>query len=143
MIKGIYGVNIAVKDLDEATRKYEAFFGVEAKKVGSDFFAFPGLVGSQIKVNDFHINLIASLEEGTSVANFLERRGEGVFLLSVEVDDIERDVETLRSAGATVLMENNATGTFGAVNFVHPKSMAGVQVEIYEPSNAMSAIAGE
>ena len=140
MITGIYGVNIAVKDLDEATRKYESFFGVKARKVAADFFAFAGLIGSQIVVNGFHINLIASVQPGTPVATFLERRGEGVFLLSVEVNDIERDVAEIREKSATVILDANANGKFGAVNFVHPKSMAGVQIEIYQPSRAMSEL---
>lgn len=136
MITGIYGVNIAVKDLEDATRKYEAFFGTKAFAVGSDGFAFPGLVGSTLRVHGFTINLIASLEPGTSVATFLERRGEGLFLLSVESDDIDEDVEKARQTGAAVLLEESARGDFGAVNFVHPKSMAGVQVEFYQPSEA-------
>lgn len=140
MIKGIYGVNIAVRDLADATQKYEAFLGVKARPVGADFFAFPGLIGSQFEINGFHLNLIASTEPGTSVANFLERRGEGVFLLSMEVDDIERDVAKAREVGATVLLDKNAEGAFGAVNFVHPKSMAGVQVEIFQPSAAANAL---
>lgn len=137
MIKGIYGVNIAVKNLEEATRKYEAFFGMKARPVGANFFAFPGLVGSQFCINGFALNLIASLEPGTSVASFLERRGEGIFLLSVEVDEIDEDAEKARQTGAAVLLAESARGEFGAVNFVHPKSMAGVQVELYQPSEAV------
>ena len=139
MIKGIYGVNIAVRDLSDATQKYETFFGVRGRSLGPDSFAFPGLRGTQIDVAGFRINLIASDEPGTSVASFLEKRGEGLFLLSVEVDDIESDVSRLREMGATILMNENAEGEFGAVNFVHPKSMAGVQVEIYAPSSDYKA----
>lgn len=140
MIKGIYGINIAVKDLDEAVRRYEAFFGIKARPAGSEFFAFPGLIGAQFYINGFHLNLIASLVEGTSVAQFLERRGEGVFLLSVEADDIENDVERMRGVGANFFLEKNARGLFGEVNFVHPKSMNGVQVEVYQPSAAVQAL---
>lgn len=139
MIKGIYGINVAVKNLDEAVRTYEAFFGIKARSFGSEFFAFPGLVGAQLNINGFHLNLIASLVEGTSVAQFLERRGEGVFLLSVETDDIENDVARMRGVGANFFLEKNASGPFGEVNFVHPKSMNGVQVEVYQPSTAVQA----
>ncbi len=140
MIKGIYGINIAVKDLDAAVGRYEAFFGIKAQSFGSEFFAFPGLVGAQFNINGFHLNLIASLAEGTSVAQFLERRGEGVFLLSVEVDDIENDVARMRDIGALFFLEDNASGPFGQVNFAHPKSMNGVQVEVYQPSAAVRAL---
>lgn len=140
MIKGIYGINVAVKNLDEAVRTYEAFFGIKARSFGSEFFAFPGLVGAQFNINGFHLNLIASLVEGTSVAQFLERRGEGVFLLSVETDDIDNDVVRMRSVGANFFLEKNASGPFGEVNFVHPRSMNGVQVEVYQPSTAVQAL---
>ena len=141
MIKGIYGINVAVRNLEEAVRKYEAFFGVKAQSFGSEFFAFPGLVGAQFNINGFHLNLIASLEDGTSVAQFLERRGEGVFLLSVEVDDIDNDVARMRDVGAAFFLEESASGPFGRVNFAHPKSMNGVQVEVYQPSAAVQALA--
>lgn len=140
MIKGIYGVNIAVKNLDEAVRRYEDFFGMKAKNFGSEFFAFPHLVGAQFNINGFHLNLIASLKEGTSVAQFLEKRGEGVFLLSVEVDDIDKDVAQMREIGAAFFLDDNVSGPFGKVNFAHPKSMNGVQVEVYQPSAAVQSL---
>ena len=140
MIKGIYGVNVAVNDLAEATKMYEAFLGIQAKPISSDFFAVPGLVGSHFRINGFHLNLVASTTDGTSVAKFLARRGEGLFLLSVEVDDMDGDVANVRELGATVLLDKNAEGIFGSVNFVHPKSMAGVQIEIYQPSTAMNEL---
>lgn len=138
MIKGIYGVNIAVSDLEAATKKYEAFLGIEGRPVGPEYFAFPGLLGSQFNVNGFCINLITSTQPDTSVATFLERKGEGLFLLSVEVDDIEADVAKAREQGLGVILDKNAKGDFGAVNFIHPKTMAGVQVEVFQPSSGMS-----
>lgn len=140
MIKGVYGINIAVKDLEAATSQYEALLGIKAKSVSSSFFAFPGLIGSQFNINGFHLNLIASLTEDTSVAKFIEKKGEGFFLLSLEVDDIDAEVKRIRELGAAVLLNDNVAGEFGAVNFVHPKSYAGVQVEILEPGEGALAL---
>lgn len=58
MIKGVYSINIAVKDL-AANKKYEAIFGVTSEALGEKNFAFPGLIGSKLNVNGFYINLIA------------------------------------------------------------------------------------
>lgn len=63
-----------------------------------------------------------------------------MFLLSVEVDDIENDVARMRDIGALFFLEDNASGPFGQVNFAHPKSMNGVQVEVYQPSAAVRAL---
>lgn len=134
MITGIYGINIAVKNLEEATARYESVFGVKAERLAERDFAFPGLAGAKLKVNGFYITLITSADENTSVAKFLEKKGEGVFLLSVRVDAMDQDCAALKGQGLQLLLGKPATGAFGAVNFVHPKSMHGVQVEIYQPA---------
>ncbi|NYZ15852.1 hypothetical protein HL658_25205 [Azospirillum sp. RWY-5-1] len=137
MITKIYGVNVAVADLEAATRKYEAFFNVKARPIGEKFFAVPGLDGNEIKVGDFCINLIASKEEGTSIAKFVEKKGEGLFLLSVEVDNYGEDAAEMKGKGVKFLMEEPIDAAMGLVNFVHPKSMAGVQIEVFQPSREM------
>lgn len=134
MITGIYGMNIAVKDLAAATKTYEGLFGVKATPLGEGDFAFPGLVGATLDIKGFHINLIASTQPNTSVAAFLERKGEGVFLLSVAVDAIDQDVPALKAKGMQFVLPETVAGEFGAVNFIHPKSLNGVQVEIYQPA---------
>lgn len=133
MIKRVFGVNIAVRDLVAATERYEKMFGVHATPLAEKDFAFPGLTGAQLIIEGFHINLITSNLESTPIAKFLERKGEGLFLLSVEVDAIDDDVVDLRRKGFELLLSESVSGQFGAVNFVHPKSMNGVQVEIYQP----------
>lgn len=133
MIKGIYGINIAVRDLEKATLNYETAFGVKSQPVSEAGFAFPGLLGSAFNLNGFHLNLIASKDENTSVAKFLDQKGEGVFLLSVEVNEFDSEVEKFREKGFNPLLKPSAKGLFGAVNFLHPKQLNGVQLEIYEP----------
>jgi methylmalonyl-CoA/ethylmalonyl-CoA epimerase len=125
---------VAVKNLDAAVERYEAVFGVKAERLAAEDFAFPGLSGAKLDVNGFYLTLIASSSPDSSVAKFLERKGEGVFLLSVAVDQIDQDTEALKRRGLQFILDKSATGAFGAVNFVHPKSMHGVQVEIYQPA---------
>lgn len=134
MIKGIYGVNIAVKDLDEAVKKYEKVFGVTSEPLGEGDFAFSGLVGAKLNVNGTFITLISSSDENTAVAKFLESKGEGLFLLSIEVDDVASSVEELTGRGLKFIFKETLEGNFGEVNFAHPKSAHGVQIEIYRPN---------
>lgn len=136
MIKGIYGINIAVRDLEQATQNYEKAFGVKSEPVGPTGFAFPGLSGSRFNLNGFCLNLITSQDETTSVGRFLKQKGEGFFLLSVETNEIEADLDVLRGKGFSPLLAASANGAFGAVNFLHPKQLNGVQLEIYQPATA-------
>jgi methylmalonyl-CoA epimerase len=134
MIKGIYGVNIAVRDLEKAVEMYERLFGVKSVPLGEGDFAFSGLVGAKLEINGTFISLVSPTDENTAVAKFLETRGEGVFLLSVEVDNIDADVEKMRNEGLNFVLKDNLGGNYGSVNFAHPKSAHGVQLEIYQPN---------
>lgn len=133
MIKGIYGINIAVKNLKTAVERYEKVFGVKSEHLAENDFAFPGLIGAKINISGTFINLISSVKDDTSVASFIEKNGEGLFLLSVEVDDIENDKKEIEERGLNFLFKDNISGDFGKVNFVHPKLMNGVQLEVYQP----------
>jgi len=134
MIEGIHGLNVAVGNLEVATATYETLFGVKSTPMGPEGFAFPGLLGSSFNINGFHLNLITSTEPGTSVARFLEKNGDGVFLVSVRVNDIEATTEDLREKGIVPMMPCAMAGDFGTVNFVHPKRLNGVQLEIFQPA---------
>lgn len=133
MIKGIYGINIAVERLDEATKKYEEIFSVKSTPLGATDFAFPGLIGVKLDVGGVIINLISYTDENSSVAKFIRNRGEGLFLLSIEVDDVASSVEQLKDKGLEFVLKEPMRGDFGEVNFVHPRSAHGVQLEIYRP----------
>ena len=132
MIKGIYGINIAVKDLGAAVKKYESIFGIKSKPMGEGDFAFPGLIGAKLDIKGTEIALISYTDENTSVAKFIGSKGEGVFLISIEVDDMDEEVERLKNSGLDFVFKDALRGEYGAVNFVHPKSAHGVQLEIYE-----------
>ncbi|MEJ2863610.1 VOC family protein [Actinomycetospora flava] len=130
---GIHGINIAVRDLDQWTKRFEEVFEVESEPVDESGFAFPGLRGSSFDLGGFHLNLIASDTESTSVGRFLDRRGEGVFLVSVGVQDVDVATRELRNTGLAPLLEEPARGEGHAgVNFTHPRDMAGVQLEFIE-----------
>lgn len=134
MIKRIFGVNIAVRNLEAAVTNYEKMFGVAARPMHAEEFAFPGLVGAQLAVGGIHLTLIASHAETSPVAKFLAGRGEGLFLLSVEVDAIDADAAEAKAKGFDVVLPSPASGAFGSVNFIHPKSMNGVQIELLQPA---------
>lgn len=133
MIKSVYGLNIAVKDLDAAVKKYSEMLGQKpAKMLGGSDFAFPGLKGAAFDLNGFILHLIEG-EENTSVEKFVSSKGEGVFLVSLRSDNVEADMAKMKEAGAIFVMEKPLKGSFGTANFIHPKSTHGVQIEVYDP----------
>jgi methylmalonyl-CoA/ethylmalonyl-CoA epimerase len=129
----VHGVNIAVRDLEHWTHRYEEMLGVKGEPVAEAGFAFPGLRGTSFDLKGFNLNLISSDDPTTSVGRFLERKGDGFFLLSLRVDDVDQATAELREQGIPLLLDTPARGeTHLPVNFVHPREMGGVQIEIIE-----------
>lgn len=120
---------IAVKDLDVAVEYYVKVLGfappelevVEEQKVRTAIFGH-GLG---------RIELICPTEPGSSVAKFLEKRGEGLHHICVEVPDIEATLAELKAKGAALIDETPKLGAGGAkIAFIHPKGGHGVLTEL-------------
>ncbi len=95
-VKKFFGVNIVVKDLDAAAKKYQGFLGVKPEWTPPEKFAFPGMKGASFVLPDgVMINLITSTNPETSVSKFLEAKGEGVFLISLRMEDLVKDSEAI------------------------------------------------
>ena len=80
-----------------------------------------------------HIELLEPLGEEGPIAEFLEKRGEGIHHICFAVDDIEKALERARSAGVVVVGEAPRTGAGGCrVAFLHPRSTGGILIELSE-----------
>jgi hypothetical protein len=66
------------------------------------------------------------------VAMFLDRRGEGLHHLTIDVDDIELEMRTMLARGIDLIDRQARDGPDGRVAFVHPRSTGGVLVEMAE-----------
>ena len=133
MVEQFYGVNIAVKDLDAGVKKYGAILGVPAIPFQPADFAFPGLKGVSFHLGDVSINIISSDNPETPVYKFVENRGEGVFLISLRVDNLEKAMQDLTANGVKLVSYKPLPYSSGKVNFGHPKSLHGVQIEFIQP----------
>jgi len=130
VIEGIDHVGIAVESIEEAKRFYEALgLHVEAiEDVPSE-----GVRVAMIPVGATRIELLESTREDSPVARFLEKKGPGMHHLCLATDNIGGDEEQLRRAGVNLLREAPTRGAEGCwVQFVHPRSAAGVLVELSE-----------
>ena len=128
-IKKIDHLGIAVKDLAEAVRAYEALgFAVEARhdvpteKVRAAF----------LPVGESHLELLEPTDPSSVIARFLEKRS-GLHHVCVLVEDIDGALAELKARGVPVLDETPRVGAGGCrVAFVHPRGAAGVLLELKE-----------
>lgn len=128
-------VGIAVPDLDAAITFYRENFGIES--VHEEVNEEQGVREAMLAVGDgsTRIQLLAPLDENSTIAKFIGRSGPGLQQLAYTVDDIEATSAGLRERGLRLLYDQPRRGTAGSrVNFVHPKDAGGVLVELVEPA---------
>ena len=128
MITRLFDIDIAVKDFDAAVKKFSDILGVEPIFMREDRMPASGLMGAAFPVGGVIIGIIASKEPDTPVAKFLETKGEGVYLLGLEVTDIEEDMKDLAEKGVKFLSRDPIPYGYGKLNFVHPRSVHGVSL---------------
>jgi len=128
-------VGVAVPDLDEAIELYEKTFGMRLahEEVNEE----QGVREAMMAVGDSgsHVQLLAPLNDDSTIAKFLTRSGPGMQQLAYRVGDLEAVSEVLRGRGLRLLYDEPRRGTSNSrVNFVHPKDAGGVLIELVEPA---------
>jgi methylmalonyl-CoA epimerase len=131
LIEAVDHVGIAVKDLDEAIHVYRDILGFKLEGVHT-------LNERMLKIAFFslgesRIELLQPLSPDSTVAKFLETRGEGIQHLAVKVKNVEATLEEFKRKGVVLIDEKPRTGALGnKMVFVHPKSTRGVLLELVE-----------
>jgi methylmalonyl-CoA/ethylmalonyl-CoA epimerase len=127
--KGLDHVAIAVKDLDKAIALYRDTLGLELAEIEE-------VPEQQVRTAIFghgsgRVELICPTSADTGVAKFLEKRGEGLHHICIEVEDIEASLAALKEKGAPLIDQTPKPGAGGTkVAFIHPKGSHGVLVEL-------------
>ena len=128
-------VGLAVADLDAAIEFYEKTFGM--KLAHRETNEEQGVEEAMIAIGDSDnkLQLLAPLNENSTIAKFLDRNGPGMQQLAYRVTDVEQVSAILRERGVRLLYDAPRRGTADSrINFIHPKDAGGVLVELVEPA---------
>jgi len=143
-VKRIDHVAIVVRDLEAALRFYRDTLGIAPSRV-IDFpregvkIAFLPLGGP----GGSEIELLEPTDPAGGVARFLEKRGEGLHHLCLEVEDIDTALAELTAAGAVVLDTAPRPTAEGRGIFLHPKGTGGVLLELVQREENEAWAAGD
>ncbi len=128
-------VGIAVPDLDEAKAFYVEKYGM--KVLHEEVNTEQGVREAMVGVGDSGscIQLLAPIDETSTIAKFLDRSGPGIQQMAYRVADVEQVSAILRERGLRLLYDTPRRGTADSrINFIHPKDAGGVLVELVEPN---------
>ena len=132
-VKSLNHIGIAVHSIDDQKSFYEGALGLEfegledvsSQKVRVAFF----------RAGDVRIELLEPTEPDSTVAKFLEKRGEGLHHLAFTVEDIQARIAELKESGLRMIDEAPRLGSHQMqIAFLHPKSSFGVLTELCEPA---------
>jgi methylmalonyl-CoA/ethylmalonyl-CoA epimerase len=133
-VKAINHIGIAVRSIDAQRPFYEDTLGavlegieeVPDQKVRVGFF----------RIGDVRLELLEPADPSSTIATFLEKRGEGLHHVAFSVGNIEARIAELKQAGIRMIDEVPRPGAHHMrIAFVHPKSTFGVLTELCEPAD--------
>jgi len=127
-------IGIVVHDIEQALQVYETALGLPLREIVE-------VPDQQVKVaflpaGESNVELVQPTVEGTGIARFLEKRGEGIHHLCIEVDDIDAALARLAEHGVELIDQTPRRGAHGRVAFIHPKGTHGVLIELVEYGDA-------
>jgi lactoylglutathione lyase/methylmalonyl-CoA/ethylmalonyl-CoA epimerase len=130
MFKGVDHIVVAVKDLDASVGRYETIYGAEV----SDRSEAPqaGMKMAFFRFGDSYVELVSNLGNDGPIAKRLEDRGEGVHLIAMKVDDLEKTVAELREKGVRLVGDPGPGNPIRGQVFVHPSFTGGVLTQLVQ-----------
>ena len=128
-VNKIEHIGIAVKSLADASVLYEELLGVGAYK--TELVETEHVITRFFRTGESKIELLEASSDDSPIAKFIAKRGEGIHHIAFHVDDIEKEMERLKSAGFTLINEQPKHGADNKlVCFVHPKDTNGTLIEL-------------
>lgn len=127
MVIGIGHVAILAGNLDETVELYRKLFGATSSEVKA--IAEQGVKTAMLDIGGDKLEILEPLP-GSGMEKILEKRGEGIHHICLEVDNIEQTLDFLAGEGVNLIDQKARRGLEGMVAFIHPKSTKGVLVEL-------------
>ena len=122
-------IGVAVTDLASALAFYRDILGLEP---GPEESADGATIVS-LPLGETQIELLAPQSPDTPVGRFLARRGPGIHHICFKVQNLDAALARCRTLGFQLVDQAPRTGAGGhRVAFLHPKSTAGILLELTE-----------
>jgi methylmalonyl-CoA/ethylmalonyl-CoA epimerase len=124
-------IGIAVKNIDRSNALFASLLGQEHYKI--EQVESEGVRTSFFKIGDVKIELLEATHQDSSIAKFIEKKGEGIHHLAFSVSNLSQSIESYKNKGFEPINETPKKGADNKmICFLHPKSTSGVLIELCE-----------
>ena len=123
-------VGAAVNEIEVSMEFFRDTFGIESSTI--TVMEEHGVKAALLLVGQTRIELLEPLGPETAVGRFLQRRGEGLHHLALNVNSVGQDLEVVKARGLRVIDRTPREGLTGMVAFIHPESTGGILMELVQ-----------
>ncbi len=128
MIRKVAHIGLAVSNLDNIVDIFTKLFGLESKILNGHSRSKAAL----LKIGEVEIEPIQPLDETTSIAQFIERHGDGIHHICFEVDNVDEELQRLATMGVELIDKKGRLGMTGKIGFIDPRATGGILIELAE-----------
>ena len=138
LVTAVDHVGIAVRDLEAAKKWYHDNLGMIV--LHEETNEEQGIVEAMLTVRgapvgSAQLQLMAPIDESSTIAKFIDTRGPGLQQLAYRTSDLDALSDRLREQGIRLIYDAPRRGTSNSrINFIHPKDGGGVLIELVEPA---------
>ena len=124
MFKRVDHLVVVVEDAEEAAVLYRDVYGLEVSELQD--LSHVDLKAINVELGNAYLELAQPTDPDSPMGKYLAEKGEGLYLIAVQVDDLSGTVEDLKERGARIVGEPPGP------TFVHPKSTHGALIMLME-----------
>jgi methylmalonyl-CoA epimerase len=128
-LKRVEHVAIAVHDIQESKKMLEEIFALRLEleeQIGSTKLAM-------YPVGETYLELLQTEDTGSKLGDWIAAKGQSLYHLCFEVEDIDSALDELRQKGVKLLNETPRLGHGGSrIAFLDPQSTGNVLIELAE-----------
>jgi methylmalonyl-CoA/ethylmalonyl-CoA epimerase len=122
-------IALAVKSLDLSIPLFEKLLNTPCYK--TETVATEGVKTAFFQTGESKIELLESMDADGVIARFIEKKGEGMHHIALQVEDIYAEISRLKSEGFVFLQKEPKIGADNKlICFLHPKCTNGVLTEL-------------
>ena len=128
-ISHIEHLGIAVKSIEAHLPYYENVLDLKCYNI--ETVADQKVKTAFFKIGQTKIELLEPTDEDSTIAKFIEKRGEGIHHIAFAVPSVQTALDEAESKGIQLIDKEPRTGAEGLhIAFLHPKSTGGVLTEV-------------
>ena len=131
MITRINHIGIAVNNIDQALKLYTEVLGLSLKEI--EVVEEQRTRTAILPVGESKIELLESTDPEGPIAKYIEKFGEGMHHLALEVSDIEDALSKISQSGIPLIDETPRKGIENThIAFLHPRGTGRVLLELVQ-----------